>query len=48
MIGDYPLHLIILVFLWGYIYTSWSIMGRLAARTTRSGSGVGPGIRSWD
>jgi hypothetical protein len=24
----------------------WSIMGREAARTTRSGSGVGPGMRS--
>jgi len=26
----------------------WSIIGRLMLRTTRSGSGVGPGIRSWD
>src|SRR6185437_13719625 len=25
----------------------WSIIGRLMARTTRSGSGVGPGMRSW-
>src|SRR5215471_4265547 len=25
----------------------WSIMGRFIARTIRSGSGVGPGIRSW-
>ena len=29
MIGNYPLHLMILVLLWGYIYTSWSLMGRL-------------------
>src|SRR5258706_3853742 len=28
-IGNYPLHLMILVLLWGYIYTSWSLMGRL-------------------
>ena len=26
---NYPLHLAILVLLWGYIYTSWSLMGRL-------------------
>ena len=25
----------------------WSIIGWLMARTTRSGSGAGPGIRSW-
>src|SRR5713226_5894653 len=25
----------------------WSIMGRFMLRTTRSGRGVGPGIRSW-
>src|SRR5690348_11654572 len=25
----------------------WSIIGRFMLRTTRSGSGVGPGIRSW-
>src|SRR6185295_16206814 len=28
-IGNYPLHLVIQVLLWGYIYTSWSLMGRL-------------------
>ena len=28
-VGNYPLHLMILVLLWGYIYTSWSLMGRL-------------------
>ncbi len=28
-IGNYPLHLIILCLLWGYVYTSWAIMGRL-------------------
>jgi len=29
-IGNYPLHLMILVLLWGYIYTSWSLMGAWA------------------
>src|SRR5258706_1657406 len=28
-VGNYPLHLMILVLLWGYVYTSWSLMGRL-------------------
>jgi branched-chain amino acid transport system permease protein len=28
-IGNYPLHLVISCLLWGYVYTSWSIMGRL-------------------
>ncbi len=28
-IGNYPLHLVIVCLLWGYVYTSWSIMGRL-------------------
>ena len=31
-IGAYPLHLAIMALLWGYIYTSWSIMGRLGTR----------------
>ena len=29
-IGNYPLHLLIMVLLWGYVYTGWSIMGRRA------------------
>jgi branched-chain amino acid transport system permease protein len=28
-LGNYPLHLIILCLLWGFVYTSWAIMGRL-------------------
>ena len=27
--GNYPLHLIIMCLLWGYVYTSWALMGRL-------------------
>lgn len=28
-LGNYPLHLVILCLLWGFIYTGWAIMGRL-------------------
>jgi len=28
-IGNYPLHMVILCLLWGFIYTSWALMGRL-------------------
>jgi len=27
--GNYPLHLMIMCLLWGYVYTSWALMGRL-------------------
>jgi len=43
MIGDYPLHLMILVLLWGYIYTSWSIMGRLGMVSFGHGAFMGIG-----
>jgi len=43
MIGNYPLHLIILVLLWGYIYTSWSIMGRLGLVSFGHGAFMGIG-----
>jgi len=46
MIGDYPLHLMILVLLWGYIYTSWSIMGRLGMVSFGHGAFMGIGAYS--
>jgi branched-chain amino acid transport system permease protein len=46
MIGNYPLHLMILVLLWGYIYTSWSIMGRLGMVSFGHGAFMGIGAYS--
>jgi len=46
MIGEYPLHLMILVLLWGYIYTSWSIMGRLGLVSFGHGAFMGIGAYS--
>src|SRR5438105_11249855 len=43
MIGNYPLHLMILVLLWGYIYTSWSLMGRLGLVSFGHGAFMGIG-----
>src|SRR5438105_13718038 len=43
MIGNYPLHLAILVLLWGYIYTSWSLMGRLGMVSFGHGAFMGIG-----
>ena len=42
-IGNYPLHLMILVLLWGYIYTSWSLMGRLGMVSFGHGAFMGIG-----
>lgn len=41
--GNYPLHLAILVLLWGYIYTSWSLMGRLGLVSFGHGAFMGVG-----
>src|SRR6266480_479656 len=41
MIGNYPLHLMVL--LWGYIYTSWSLMGRLGLVSFGHGAFMGIG-----
>ena len=40
---NYPLHLAILVLLWGYIYTSWSLMGRLGLVSFGHGAFMGIG-----
>jgi branched-chain amino acid transport system permease protein len=42
-LGNYPLHLTILVLLWGYIYTSWSLMGRLGLVSFGHGAFMGIG-----
>jgi branched-chain amino acid transport system permease protein len=42
-LGNYPLHLAILVLLWGYIYTSWSVMGRLGLVSFGHGAFMGIG-----
>jgi branched-chain amino acid transport system permease protein len=42
-LGDYPLHLCILVLLWAYIYTSWSIMGRFGLVSLGHGAFTGIG-----
>jgi len=41
--GNYPLHLLIMVLLWGYVYTSWSIMGRLGLVSFGHGAFLGIG-----
>ena len=41
--GNYPLHLLIMVLLWGYIYTGWSIMGRLGMVSFGHGAFLGIG-----
>jgi len=40
---NYPVHLAILVLLWGYIYTSWSLMGRLGLVSFGHGAFMGIG-----
>ena len=45
-LGNYPLHLIIMCLLWGYVYTSWSIMGRLGMVSFGHGAFLGIGAYS--
>lgn len=42
-IGNYPLHLVIMCLLWSYVYTSWSIMGRLGLVSFGHGAFLGIG-----
>jgi len=42
-IGNYPLHLVIMCLLWAYVYTSWSIMGRLGMVSFGHGAFLGIG-----
>jgi branched-chain amino acid transport system permease protein len=41
--GNYVLHMVVQVLLWGYIYTSWSIMGRLGMVSFGHGAFMGIG-----
>jgi len=45
-VGNYPLHLVIMCLLWGYVYTSWSIMGRLGMVSFGHGAFLGIGAYS--
>ena len=45
-LGNYPLHLVIMCLLWGYVYTSWSIMGRLGLVSFGHGAFLGIGAYS--
>ncbi len=42
-VGNYALHLIIMCLLWGYVYTSWSIMGRFGLVSLGHGAFLGIG-----
>jgi branched-chain amino acid transport system permease protein len=49
---NYPLHLVILCLLWGYVYTSWAIMGRLGMVSLGHGAFLGIGayvsVMAWN
>lgn len=45
-IGNYPLHLVIMCLLWAYVYTSWSLMGRLGLVSLGHGAFLGIGAYS--
>lgn len=42
-IGEYHLHLLILMLLWGFVYTSWSVMGRFGLVSLGHGAFLGIG-----
>jgi branched-chain amino acid transport system permease protein len=42
-LGNYPLHMLIQVLLWGFVYTGWSIMGRLGMVSFGHGAFLGIG-----
>jgi len=50
--GNYPLHMLIQVLLWGFIYTGWSIMGRLGMVSFGHGAFLGIGayvvVMAWN
>jgi branched-chain amino acid transport system permease protein len=41
--GNYPLHLLIMCLLWGFVYTSWALMGRLGMVSLGHGAFLGIG-----
>ncbi len=42
-LGAYPMHLVITALLWGFIYTCWSLMGRLGLVSFGHGAFIGVG-----
>jgi branched-chain amino acid transport system permease protein len=42
-IGNYPLHLVIMCLLWGFVYTGWALMGRLGMTSLGHGAFLGIG-----
>jgi len=42
-LGSYPLHLLILCLLWGFVYTGWALMGRLGMVSIGHGAFLGIG-----
>ncbi|MFP5405213.1 MAG: aminotransferase class III-fold pyridoxal phosphate-dependent enzyme [Gammaproteobacteria bacterium] len=42
-LGIYPLHLMIMALLWGFLYTSWALMGRLGLVSLGHGAFFGVG-----
>jgi branched-chain amino acid transport system permease protein len=51
-IGNYPLHLIIMCLLWGFVYTGWAVMGRLGMVSLGHGAFLGIGaygvVMAWN
>jgi len=45
-ISDYVLHILILILLWGFVYTAWSMMGRFGLVSLGHGAFVGLGAYS--
>jgi branched-chain amino acid transport system permease protein len=42
-LGDYHLHLLVLMLLWGFVYTAWSMMGRFGLVSLGHGAFLGIG-----
>jgi branched-chain amino acid transport system permease protein len=42
-LGNYPLHLIIMILVWSFVYTSWSLMGRFGLVSFGHGAFLGIG-----
>jgi len=50
--GNYPLHLMIMCLLWGFVYTGWAVMGRLGMVSLGHGAFLGIGayvvVMAWN
>ena len=50
--GNYPLHLLIMCLLWGFVYTGWAVMGRLGMVSLGHGAFLGIGayvvVMAWN